>query len=62
MIEQGFAQDRMWLRGDSSASVASLAGPDGPIPPAVEAKVRRLITDMGDVKVEKQENVGGSSR
>lgn len=59
VIEQGFAQDRMWLLNDSSMTVACLTGEGAPIPPELERKVRNVIETMGDVKVEKKEAWGG---
>ncbi|KAJ3827468.1 shikimate dehydrogenase substrate binding domain-containing protein [Lentinula raphanica] len=48
VVEQGFAQQRMWLKGDPSADVGSDPNILGP---AIERKARDLITNMGDVLV-----------
>ncbi|KAJ3840314.1 shikimate dehydrogenase substrate binding domain-containing protein [Lentinula raphanica] len=45
VVEQGFAQQRMWLKGDPSADVGSDPAILGP---TIERRARDLITNMGE--------------
>ncbi|KAJ3986745.1 shikimate dehydrogenase substrate binding domain-containing protein [Lentinula detonsa] len=45
VVEQGFAQQRMWLRGDASADIGSDPAILGPF---IEQKARNLIAKMGE--------------
>ncbi|KAF5388882.1 hypothetical protein D9757_005595 [Collybiopsis confluens] len=52
MVEQGFAQQRMWLRGDASAETGSdpeILGLD------IEQKAREFVLNVGDVPVTEAE-------
>jgi shikimate 5-dehydrogenase len=49
MIEQGYAQQRMWRLGDPSAAAGGRADV---IPRETEREVRRVIEELGDVHVE----------
>ncbi|KAE9408667.1 hypothetical protein BT96DRAFT_913807, partial [Gymnopus androsaceus JB14] len=52
MVEQGYAQQRMWLAGDASVETGSDPKILGPV---IEQKARDLIANLGDVVVKEAE-------
>lgn len=45
MVEQGYAQQRMWLTGDASSKTGSDPKILGPL---IEQKARDLVANMGE--------------
>ena len=52
MIEQGLAQQRMWLAGDVGDGIASGDGPSGSVlGEEVERMAREMVESMEDINV-----------
>ena len=56
MIEQGLAQQRMWVAGDVGDEVASGDGPSGSVlGEEVERMARKMVEGMEDIAVSEVE-------